>query len=617
MGSPTTIVLAWSLPDEPAFIEHLRRECAPFVICALTLPALQAARRLTTREEWVDWAEVVPIEERACLFSEGERMETAFSAALSRQPGFGWFEPDLANSSSVFFTFLWCKALLAGLRKRFGQDARLRHYELFSRAVFPDGLTIDQFLGHLIGGLDGPHELAVTGWRVRMRAAMTRLGRVVARFPRLFLRRCPSPDLAPTPLLLAALTGGDSLPQQAISGRLARLGVEHCRISHGLAAFRTTADERALFEQAGAAGLKEIVLPRWPLRQWRSHIAFRCWNHCLRHAVTAAVEEAFAAHVTRRECDLIGVYLTLCDVGRLAEHVSACDLLDAVRPATLVVNSATFGMPMLTGEALRRGVHVVRLPHGVEPGRSARQWRASTIGCIGRNDAEQIARIPGLRTGTRVEAVGGCHVVEVVAGGRRSSSGEVPRSVLYLHSTLGINYGDADSEEASDACDLADALAAAGLGFDVRCHPRYGRTTEANFRSVRRTPDGVEHAINVLDARESLTVQLSRAGAAIIRSWSGVALAAMYAGIPLIGWMPRPHMPDLDRLLKGLPLHAGSAPELAALARRACEDAAFRASIIQAQDACLACHVEKPFGDPYEGAVRLVLKEHQAAARSR
>jgi hypothetical protein len=140
----------------------------------------------------------------------------------------------------------------------------------------------------------------------------------------------------------------------------------------------------------------------------------------------------------------------------------------------------------------------------------------------------------------------------------------------------------------------------------MRSHPRTEDFNDYSLVCDEMRRQG--HDVVLSDRFSSLGEELASSEVALIRTWSGAGVVALYAGVPLIGWTPRPGITDSDEVVSQLPLRASTAAEFGALVERLRADTRFRGESLVAQRAFLEDQIEDPSGDPYARAVDQVIE---------
>lgn len=315
-----------------------------------------------------------------------------------------------------------------------------------------------------------------------------------------------------------------------------------------------------------------------------------------------------AVNVPKDDWWMLAEFLVRANGDRVLDYLSVKSAMECAKPETVVVQSGTYTTPLVSVWCERRGVKTVRLPHGFEYGMWHGYWRGDVFGVMGRYgqrelEAENLSSPP-----QRYAQVGGVHVIDMVRRAKTANR-NVQRRALLIHSGSMLIRPDCDSEQESYILDLAEQLAAAGVPLLIRFHPRQEFILKPDHALIAEV--GAKRGIKfeIADSSESLTQQVADSAVAINQTWSGACLAPLYERVPLIAWMPAPHIRPYAANQRMLPLRGASGAEVAALAKRLCDDEAFRAESLRAQDEMFADLIEDPWGDPYERSIEVILKE--------
>lgn len=600
------VLLVWSLPDEAAFVNAVRSQFGRIAVCPLRMPALHAARRLLAPEEILDPADVLPVAERLEVFDEATAAFNRFVALFRGQEP--WFDgAEVDTSGPLFYYFFLWRRLIRNLDARCGRP-RLLHYGVFSKLSLIGLYTnCADLLGALVERRAGAAE--VSGLRRAAEDFAVALGGVVNARPQLFSSAGACPAVPRGDLVLASPAEGDRWVQTEIAKRLAERGADFLLLASGEMKVKMSADEAAFNEGLDAVAAKSVLLPPyWRMRRWRRGPWGALHRRFVRRRFHDALCAAGGGDASRGEWLVLADFLATTNGDRALDWLSVESVLDAARPKTVVVQSGTYTTPLVNVWCERRGVKTVRLPHGMEHSFWHGYWRGDVLGVMGRHTEEELkAELPG-GTGMKFARVGGVHVAQMIRGARTEKRPVVRRALL-IHSGSMFIRPDCDSEQERFILDLAEQLSAVGVPLHIRFHPRQEFVLKPDHALVAEVGAKRGIAFTVADSAESLTQQVADSAVTINQTWSGACLAPLFERVPLIAWMPGPHIAPYAKTQEMMPLRGANGREVATLAKRLCDDAEFRAESLRAQDDVLAELIEDPQGDPYGRSVELVLRE--------
>jgi hypothetical protein len=261
--------------------------------------------------------------------------------------------------------------------------------------------------------------------------------------------------------------------------------------------------------------------------------------------------------------------------------------------------------------ARRNRRRFILLPHGVRfyYGHEC-DWDADRIGVLGRQSRDALVNSQPELAG-RLFLAGGLHLAaqgRTAQVGERGSEGTGPwRACLLVSGHYVRNYPDSLDEVRDDLRALAGALGSRGGCLRVRLHPRDHDTPL--YRILLQDPVFAGLPLETSDPGSSLRKDLEESAAAVIRLWGGAGIVALYAGIPLVGWVPRCGAPESRSILRRLPLCAAKPEDLAETVHRLVESESRRSEVVAAQRAFLEELIERPFDEPFGFAAEAVLRE--------
>lgn len=616
-AKPTAVVLLWSYAHEPMYLAQLERQYAGYVLCPLRPVAWESAAQHVAPERLCDVFALVTPRERLDIETAALRQIDAFGKALlagGRQPWLAVPGCSMHEDLECIFYFLrFWPLMLERLAQRFPRrHARL--HGLFSNWADPGRPVL---AAHCL-------ELFFPAWAragAAARAAPARGGAVAETLVaglgdlvnRLAGRLCAGERAPPetggaAPVVVCGLQGSDSFFQRVLVERLQQAGVQGLRwLVPEIVTTRLSEDERAA-EPAAVRAVRRVVRERTGLR-WRHPLFGRLSARAIRRRVRRAFAAVTGGALTDGQCGRLADWLMAGEWDVRLRYEAVARALDACRPRLLVANSSLGGVTLAHEWARRRGCRYLRLPHGVEYGSEmAFRWAADDLGVMGAHHRRHLLAA-GLTTGERCFLAGGVHVAaqNLVALKEAGAPPPPERRILLLLTFVAVfQFPDSHAEMKQDLLHLGRACAGEGHLFSVRNHPRDPSLSSYPMLVAQAAQAGIP--LEISDARQSLIRDLQRSAMAVIRLWSGAAIAALYAGKPLIGWLPRPSYAASDDILRELPLCATTAEELGRMVHRWSREADFREDVLRRQRELLADHLADPWGDPFDPSVRRILR---------
>lgn len=620
-SSPPVLALCWSLPEEPDIVRFLEGRHGSCRVLPLRYRAMEAARRFVPADKLLDPGQVVPAAEGALIWEQGIEWQNRLIAALRARRSRAWIAGlDLDDLGYILGYVLYWKLFFQRLRDRFpgspvslygpfsggakGFDAMhwsMRLSELVYRVTFHGGGR---------GGLAG-----------RLRRGMLAFGgHAVNRWPRLFSRRQDAgwPAIRKTKTVVFGMPPGDWMAQRGLMAGLVERGADDIRwlaAEHPHYAFQPDElKDSALRDRIARQTDTLPVNPHRPLallgwrRPWFDALSIQGVRDALRRVFRelpgVALDEVWA--------DAVAEFISGCPPFFRLQYEGVADLLGRYDPETVVTQSCVELANMAGLWAALHGRRHVRLLHGAEVNHNASSfWYASEVGVMGA-DLEEKLRASRATT-ARLHRVGGVHMADAFARqGKLRGGDEAPasRRVCYLLGRLAImglrGYG---WQAMDDLCVLGRQLA--GAGWRLALRPHRGISDQDAHDVVRGLIAQGALSAELSDPLGSLREDLAASGAALISQWGGAGVAALYAGLPLVGWRPRPfHVPS-DEIVRELPLFAEDAGDIPALLARLESDPAWRREQLARQDALLARMIEDPYGDSWRRSIDLILNTNR------
>ncbi len=597
----------WSLPQEGAFPAALRARYPDVCVVPMHAECLDTVRSLFREEEWIDPSSAFAPGELAELDAAVIRFENDFRERLRRcgQPWLASMCYDTVRTVCYATFRLW---RLLGIL-----SARLDYYRAEIQPAFSQihqsfHRRVEQFMLRTTIA-----DLHTTAWetprqrRIRKNSLRfkRRMGRLVNRHAGRWMRRVveqPMPS-GRCDVLVAGLLRTDVHAQRTLVRRL-REEVEGpvTWYVYGGGSLAMAKDEvrssDALPDHVPVTSLDQFAW-RWPIAGTWSRADLVAQAETLMAGMTFP-STFLPPHAGR----LLASALVEFHPDLRCHYASIAALMEAGSPRLVVTDCNVGTMAFVREWARAHGVPYIKLPHGFEYEETTRyEWDNARTGVLGAWLEQRIQRdqpeCPTYRAG-------GVHLAEQAEGlsvDEATLAGST-RVLLLASELLRTDFPDTLEQQAQDLRDLMAALHAGGRMLGIRCHPRsaYGWF----YRKVVDASCAAGAPAEMLDALASLRDQVLASGAAMIRIASSSAIVALYARLPLIGWVPRPGHPASDAFLRGLPLHASTAAEVASLAERVGRDPDFRRDVLCRQDAYLNELVTEPQDDPFARSLAVI-----------
>lgn len=616
-GKPTAVVLLWSYAHEPLYLTQLERHYAGYVLCPLRPVAWESAAQHVAPEHLFDVFALVTPAERLDIEAAALRQIDAFSEALlagGRQPWLAIPGCSMHEDLECIFYFLRFWPLVLERLARHFPRRHTRLHGLFSNWADPGRPVLAAHCLELFfpdwaraGAVARP---APSRGGAAAAALVARLGDLINR---LAGRLCTGARVLPEtggacPVVVCGLQGSDSFFQRVLVERLQQAGVQGVRwLVPEIVTTQLSEDERA-GESAAVRAVQRVVRERTGLR-WRHPLFGRLSARAIRRRVQQAFAAVMGSALTDEQCGRLADWLMAGEWDARLRYEAVARVLDACRPRLLVANSSLGGVTLAREWVRQRGCRYLRIPHGVEYGTEmAFRWAADDLGVMGAHHQRHLLAA-GRTTEERCFLAGGVHVAAQNLDALKEAGAPPPpesRILLLLTFLAVFQFPDSHAEMKQDLLQLGRASAGEGHLFSVRNHPRDPNLSSYPMLVAQAAQAGIP--LEIADARQSLIRDLQRSAMAVIRLWSGAAIAALYAGKPLIGWLPRPGYAASDAILRELPLCAATPEEFARIVHRWLREPDFREDVLRRQRELLADHLADPFGDPFDPSVRRILR---------
>ncbi len=609
-------MLCWSLPAERSFIGMLEQEGADYYLMPLRYAALITARKLCPPERILSFSQLISTDERRQLSEDAFDYNNKFRKQVRRVRREPWLVAAAAEVSYyvIYYAMLW-ESVLARIHARF-PHARLHLYEPFSMASLDiacrwDHAVLSEMFPRMLVADNAPRTSGKNDIRKLLRSLAVQAGKWINRFPGPF---SISPDwidskTAPCSLVVCGLQGSYRVWQTTLVRRLQAAGLKDFRwLVNRKAGFRLADHETAGDSDKDLEPVMESVSDAETTGTWKSRWLARAAEIQVIERLRTALQSHPFARKYRHVADVVAVVMSRFEPN-LALRYRTCERMMRRLDPGVVVSNAYFGIMSLVREWARKHRRVyVRLQHGIEfYSRADYIWDADISGVMGEASALEIAKANSKIRDT-IRVVGGLHFSEQAlrSVGEQIHGGTPTRkAALLLAPGWNHNLVETEDEVEEEWAELAGQLSR--IGYQLAFRPHRNPTGNYYEKEMLEAGPASLRGVYMADPYESLMEQLADYPVAIVTYWSGAAILALYAGIPLVGWLPRPGFKDSDQIIKGLPLWGCRATELVDLLQKLESDSDFRKSKLSEQKAFLEKQISNPYGDPYARAVEVIM----------
>lgn len=614
------VLICWSFTPEPAYGDYLKRHYDEIVLVPLRYFARENMRALFPGTQEVSVGEWVTAQERRRLWDEAiacaNRCWDEVAQDL-RQPWLCGVYQDVVQQYLYAYAF-WSR-FVAAVRDRY-PDADLKCHGPQSYCAINDGCTAcDVQCLDLV--LTEESEVSKTRrpfWRAAMHRLAGHVGWLVNRY---------AGGLADPPggrsqvekkgrVLVFGLQPTDCKVQRPLMSILERKAISGLRwLVPDQEWLHLTEDEKRASEVAqGALGHIDHVVfdPAGPYlamtwkRPWLARLSklnvTQAFGRLLAHAGAGTIYEGMG-HVLARL-----IMATQPDV-RL-QYASISSLLDRIDPAFVLANSNVRLTALVRGWVRERNRTFIQFPHGAAFSHDQHsKWDADIFAVPGAHEKDLLTE-SGREIPDRVWSVGGLHFEKqaAVMPAAVIASPDRPWEAVWLLSVSTL-YGmpDVYHEMEDDVRMWARVLRDAGGRLVLRCHRREDINRVYEHITARCVEDGLP--VRMSDPMSSLNGDLAASELAIVRTWGGAGLLALYAKTPVIGFMPRAGLPGSDDILSLLPLVARDEASSTDIIRDLRRDISFQNTILEQQETVLEHLCENPrSGHSYERAADLIVE---------
>ncbi|MBU0679628.1 MAG: hypothetical protein KJ626_16115 [Verrucomicrobia bacterium] len=610
--SRLTVLMLWSYAQAP---EGENEKC---IFCPLGPEAATAVSQHVPAERIVHPYDLVSPEDRARFDRLAEEETSRFTDLMGEggYPMLEWFGAGILNEMlSIFYFSRFWSALLKQLDERFGSP----DYRVHAPADFdalPGGVRMAvRSLDKKVLERKGKRERKALSFADRLLAVA---GSAVNRWPQFFISVTGDNlnQMKPVRNLVCGLQSFDSIHQRHLVTRMREAGIANLGwlVTSRLHTVLTKDEERA-FDDADS-GVSSQAIDTESMSYWKADV----FEASSRRHVLSRIEKSLRSIMCPREAgSLVSSLAAMIEpIGRkvMLRYRVVDEALVRYNPQVVMGSSFMGDSPLVWAWCKRHKVTYIRMAHGVEfTFEAPNLWRGDVICVMGEDGRQELSKLKELSS-SRIEVVGGGHIahqaLQAVKEGKRVPEASNPWNALFLYSSSRYDgYPDTSTEIETDFEVLARTIHEQGGELRVRCHPRLPKQMIENV-CMRISDKGF--AINICDSEQSLFAQLSEARIALIRIWSGAAIQALYAEVPLIGWLPRIGVESSSRLIRKLPECAENGGSFARILSSAVKNEAYRKQLLQDQETLLGNQIAGPFNEPFEGVVRTLAKTCSAVS---
>jgi hypothetical protein len=505
------------------------------------------------------------------------------------------------------------------LRTRYGHIL-LIYYDLFSHgAVSGRLLRSARILEHLIFNEVAGREIANSGALASVREKKHQVLKLLSRtcgalfnhFPR-FFSRIQGPEfprtIRPCSVLICGFVESDRRAQTGLIKRLRRVHALDFRWAVFCGnRLPVTADEKV--ENQEVFREEADLFDTFSYSRWLNPFMAKCSAMDFRCRIGRILRDVLEEQRWGRIHDWFAGEIVGANRNLRMKYRDMASIIDQYQPSLVVLYSILEEHAYVRHLAWARKVPVLRFPHGVERyGRKYIGKEAEFIGVPGRA-AYTALREHRAKRMKRIKITGGMHItgnVQDALRDRQVEANESPQPVLLYLVTYGrFGYPDTEKETENDLVSLSEVSLAHKVKLMLRCHPRQSEWNLDSYRLIRKHCRDLGLTWHFTDSSKSLIGDLDCCQCAVIRAWSGSAISALMAGVPLMGWMPRPGIPDSDANIQRLPICCCEAEQLLIETKRL-RDSVYREETLRQQHELLCDLIENPYGDPFDLSIELI-----------
>lgn len=620
------VALCWSVADEPAFLDALQARYGDYRLCPLRYCGWRAARRCVPPGNLLDLSDLVDGVDMSRHYDRAIAWAGRVVAWCLTRPGAQWLAAmEPTNLRQMLYFVLYWQSVLERIQQRFPGTTILLYGAQSRSAPGFDGAVVSmRILDSVYANYQETRNERTRpgrGVKARLRSAkrglLSAAGRIVNSRPGLFLKRTSQEGLRfpVADVLVYGIPPGDGMVQRGLIRRLLQSNVPGLRwLVAAETHFVFQADEWDFVEQDDVEKI-EAATDRLPVNP-RNPLHLFAWRHSLwSRCSTAATRNTFHRCLVETRPEGIGAALVekvALEIGPvpgdlIVQYHSVASLLDHYHPKLLVTHSTVETAVMAAVWARVNGCKHVRFPHGVEFNYRERvRWLGDVIGVCGNHQVERLKSSDVISGDVR--SVGGVHFTEQALAARtrvQPREAGVRNRVCLLMGRIALwRYYGYSWQFVGDILALGDAMTSAGCCLAVRAHR--GPQEKDGYAELRARTQERRLSVEFPDPHASLIEDLRRSDAAVITDWGGAGVIALLDECPLIGFLPRPGNPEVDEVVRGLPMCVETAAEVAALVGRLKEDSEFRAGVLRGQQTLLGKLIEEPYGDPHRRSVDLI-----------
>lgn len=592
----TKHLFVWSLPDEHELVAAWNRKYVHYRVYPLTYAAHLMAIKLFARDQVADIAALVSPVERRDLYEHAMHETDQLMNALSKD----YYLRNIDPGELLYFLFQqsYYATLIRAGRATHGEGPVVVLPIFSGTAAAPLMVAMAKCMELASSEANWFHQVRKFDRLIDLFHHV--YGRILYGFGRV-MRACSSVlhriRRRDCDLLFVGFEGADRRNLDPVWNMLSKANHRHCYIRPVGDKAAVSLDEAS--RELSVEKIEQIREVDWNVAEQscsrgsaaaRSALAFR-FASCLRHVLPNRLSSQGARLASRH---LLG------NTSIMARNHCARKILSAYRPSSVLLTASHQMNRFVMNWAKDQRLNIIRLPHGVEYYRFIRSWWPE--GCNG------VAGKHGYRA--FLESCGDAKRKAFVAGGmlfkeqyektldrlpNRVRVRGVKRQILMPLSFVSYFFPDRPEEFADDLLLIDQALEALDMHMLIRNHPRSGMWMPDDVARIHEYRH--LNRIKLSDGSSSLIAELMESEVVLVRHLSGVLINSLYAGKPVVGWLPRPSVAYADEVLGGLPCVARSVDNLSEIIQRLTHDAIFRESQLSQQESYFHELVEKPRGN--------------------
>ncbi len=592
----TKHLFVWSLPEEHELVAAWNRKYAHYKVYPLTYAAHLMAVKLFAREQVADIATLVSPLERRQLYEHAMHDTDQMMEALSGDYYLRNIDPGeiLYN----LFQQSYYAALIHAGRATHGEGPVIVLPMFSGSAAAPMMIGMAKCMDLAASEANWFHQvhkldLLADFFHFLYGRILYGLGRI----RRLGISVLHRTKLQGCDVLLVGFEGADRRNLDPVWNLLNKTNNSHRYIRPAGDTATVSMDEAS--RETAVVGGEKIQDVDWHAAEQSCRRVGTATRSALAFRFASRLRSVLPDRFSRQGARLVSRQL-LGNTTIVARNHCVTSILSAYRPSTVLLTASHQMNRFAMSWAKDQQVDIIRLPHGVEYYRFIRSWWPEGYnGVSGRRgyrafqescgDAKRKAFVAGgmLFKEQYEKARSALPRPNVVCGTKRQ--------ILLPLSFVAYFFPDRPEEFVDDLSSINRALEALDMHLLIRKHPRSGMWMPDDISRIK------EHhclsRIQISDGSSSLIVELMESEVVIVRHLSGVLISSLYAGKPVIGWLPRPSAPYADEVLCELPCVARTVEDLRGLIQQLTHDTNFRDLQLSKQEEYFHEIIENPRGD--------------------